>query len=73
MPGVLFTHKKAPPIAGGAWKQVDESSQLHALVFHGFRQGGAHLGRGLGDHDARFAQGFPVSYTHLTLPTNREV
>lgn len=50
--------KKAPPIAGGAWKQVDESSQLHALVFHGFRQGGAHLGRGLGDHDARFAQGF---------------
>ena len=24
MPGVLFTHKKAPPIAEGAWKQVDE-------------------------------------------------
>lgn len=31
---------------------------LHPLVFHGFRQGGAHLSRGFGNHNTGVIQGF---------------
>ena len=42
---------------------------LFALVFHEFSH--AWVANKLGDPTARYAG--PVSYTHLTLPTNREV
>lgn len=35
-----------------------KKGSLHSLVFHGFRQSGAHLGGRLGHHDAGFLQGF---------------
>ena len=34
---------------------------------------GAVIGNSIGGQDAAIVGGVPVSYTHLTLPTNREV